>query len=167
MIHLFNTNFSSSSALRLINKVQECVDNIQFVRLFVFHFVNKKSWCNHDHGLRRSLSFVGGELLSRCTDISTCRPSECQVFAFHPKPRHRCSTASESSLSSFLFFFFSFCRRVVSDAIVIAIVRELRQSVNKWDVNRMLVWLPGGSCTWKPCSRFALSVFYFMNYLMA
>lgn len=65
------------------------------------------------------------------------------------------------------FFFFSLCRRVVSEAIVIAIVRDLRQSVNKWDVNRTLVWLSGGSCTWKPCSRFALSVFYFMNYLMA
>ena len=43
MIHLFNTNFSSSSALRLINKLQECVDNIQFVRLFVFHFLIKKA----------------------------------------------------------------------------------------------------------------------------
>lgn len=44
MIHLFNTNVSSSSALRLINKLQESVDNIQFVRLFVFlFFFNKKA----------------------------------------------------------------------------------------------------------------------------
>ena len=43
MIHVFNTSFSICSILRLINKLQECVDNTQFVRLFVFLFFNKKA----------------------------------------------------------------------------------------------------------------------------